>query len=150
MNKLHFTQHINASRERVWEVLWSPGTYPKWTAPFGEGGRMETDFKQGSRVLFLSPEGDGMIGRLDRVHEPAILSITHQGVYQDGKEQPYDEATREWSGAKEQYALLESGAHTDLRVDIDVVDDEVDSFNELFPKALAILKRLAEGKAKEL
>lgn len=35
---------------------------------------------------------------------------------------------------------------TDLRVDIDVVDNEVDAFNEMFPKALAILKRLAKEK----
>ncbi len=147
MNKLHFTQHINASRERVWEVLWNPETYPKWTAPFGEGGRMETDFKEGSRVLFLSPEGDGMIGRLDRVHEPAILSITHQGVFKNGKEEPYDDATRVWSGAKEQYTLLENGGTTDLRVDVDVVESEVESFKEKFPKALAIVKRLAEENA---
>lgn len=147
MKKLLFTQPINASRQRVWEVLWSPETYSKWTAPFGEDGRMETDWSEGGRVLFLSPEGDGMIGRLDRVHEPAILSITHQGVYKDGKEQPYDEDTGVWSGAKEQYTLLENGGTTDLRVDVDVVESEVVSFNEKFPKALAIVKRLAEEKS---
>lgn len=146
MKKLLFTQPINASRERVWDVLWSPETYSQWTAPFGEGGRMETDWSEGSRVLFLSPEGDGMIGRLDRVHEPAVLSITHQGVFKNGKEEPYDDATRVWSGAQEQYTLLENGGTTDLRVDVDVVESEVGSLSEKFHNALAIVKRLAEQK----
>jgi uncharacterized protein YndB with AHSA1/START domain len=147
MEKLHFTQQINASRERVWDVLWNERTYSQWTAPFGEGGRAETDWNEGSRVLFLAPEGNGMYGVLDRVDKPAFLSITHHGVYKDGKEQPMDDAGRVWSGAQEQYTLSEHNGGTELSVSVDVVEGEVSPFGTMFPKALAIVQRLAEGKA---
>ncbi|SKB56451.1 hypothetical protein SAMN05660903_01467 [Salegentibacter salinarum] len=43
MERKEFISTINASREKVWEVLWSDDTYPKWTAPFSEGSRAESD-----------------------------------------------------------------------------------------------------------
>ncbi|HEY0977536.1 MAG TPA: SRPBCC domain-containing protein [Flavobacteriales bacterium] len=144
MQKLHFTQHIRATRERVWDVLWNDRTYPQWTAPFGEGGKAVSDWKEGSRVLFLSAEGDGMYGLLDRVDPPASLSITHQGAYRDGKEQPQDEASREWSGAKEQYTLTARDGGTELSVSVNVVDSEIEPFRKMFPAALLRVKELAE------
>lgn len=147
MQTLQFTQAINAPRERIWDVLWNERTYPLWTAPFGEGGKAVSDWKEGGRVLFLSAEGDGMYGLLDRVDKPAFLSITHQGAYKDGKEQPQDEASRAWSGAKEQYTLTERNGGTELRVSVQVVDSEADPFRKMFPAALVRVKELAERQA---
>lgn len=144
MEHLTFTTHINASRERIWKILWDKATYPQWVAPFGGGGRAESDWQEGGRVYFLSAEGDGMFATIDRKDEPAFMSFTHQGMFMDGKEQPLDDATRVWSGLKEQYTLKEHNGGTDLTVNMDMVDSEADSFREMFPKALAIVKQLAE------
>ncbi len=145
MQHLLFTEPIKASRERIWQVLWDEATYPHWTAPFGEGGQARSDWKEGSRVYFLSAEGDGMFALIDRKDEPGFISFTHQGVFKDGQEQPQDEATKVWSGAREQYTLKEHDGGTILTVEMDVVDSEAASFQQMFPKALAIVKRLAEG-----
>jgi uncharacterized protein YndB with AHSA1/START domain len=144
MEHLHFSTHINAPRERIWNVLWNEDTYPQWTAPFGAGGRAESDWKEGGRIRFLSAEGDGMYAVIDRKDEPAFISFTHQGAFKDGKEQPLDDATRAWAGAKEQYTLKEQNGGTELSVAMDVVEGEASSFREMFPKAFAIVKQLAE------
>lgn len=61
MEKLHFSTNINAPREKVWDTLWNDNSYRKWTSAFMEGSYAETDnWKEGSKVLFLSPGGDGM------------------------------------------------------------------------------------------
>ncbi len=144
MEQLNITQHINAPRERIWHVLWGERTYPQWTAPFGEGGRAVSDWKEGSRVQFLASEGDGMYAVIDRMEVPACMSFTHKGAIKQGKEQPMDEATRVWSGARERYILTENKDGTELSVTMDVVESEAASFREMFPKAFAIVKRLAE------
>jgi hypothetical protein len=144
MERLHFSTSINATRERIWQVLWEEATYPQWTKPFGAGGRAVSDWKQGSRVLFLSAEGDGMFGVLKRVDAPAFMGIEHLGVYKDGHEQPADALSREWSGAKEEYTLTEGPGGTQLAVSVDVSDGEVASFRKMFPEALALVKQLAE------
>jgi uncharacterized protein YndB with AHSA1/START domain len=55
MQKLNFSTTIDAPKEKVWQVLWDHDNYRKWTAPFCEGSYAETDSKEGSKVLFLSP-----------------------------------------------------------------------------------------------
>lgn len=64
MERKEFRTTIDAPKEKVWQVLWNDETYPKWTAPFGEGSRAETDWKEGSKVLFLGAEGEGMVSRI--------------------------------------------------------------------------------------
>ncbi|MEO8066678.1 MAG: SRPBCC domain-containing protein [Flavobacteriales bacterium] len=107
-------------------------------------GRAVSDRKEGSRVLFLSAQGDGMFGVLDRVEENAFMGIKHLGMYKDGREQPEDELTRERAGAMETYTLTESAGGTDLSVAMDVSDTEAASFKKMFPEAFAIVKKLAE------
>ena len=60
MEKMIFTQQINAPKEKVWNILWEDASYRKWTTPFCEGSYAVNDnWKEGSKVLFLSPGGDG-------------------------------------------------------------------------------------------
>jgi len=57
---------INATPEKVWKILWNDSTYRKWTTVFAEGSFAETDWQEGSKVLFLGPEGRGMVSRIKR------------------------------------------------------------------------------------
>ena len=142
--KLNFSINIKAPKEKVWSVLWDDATYRMWTSIFSEGSYAETDWKEGSKALFLTPKGEGMFSKIAKNKPNEFMSFQHLGVIKDGKEQPMDEETKKWSGAMENYTLQEVGDITKLMVDIDVSEDYLDYFNETFPKALEKVKDIAE------
>jgi uncharacterized protein YndB with AHSA1/START domain len=144
MKTLQFSTTINAPREKVWEVLWGKDTYPQWTAPFGEGSRAETDWKEGSKVLFLSASGDGMASEIVMSNPPEFMAFRHLAEVKDGMELPVDEKVREWAGAMENYTLRQTGNATTLTVEMDMMESHADFFHEAFPKALEKVKELAE------
>ena len=66
MAKINFQININAPKEKVWEMLWSDEGYRNWTSVFTEGSYAESDWKEGSKIKFLSPDGSGMFGIIKR------------------------------------------------------------------------------------
>jgi uncharacterized protein YndB with AHSA1/START domain len=144
MQRLLFSIHINAPVERVWNVLWGEATYGQWVAPFGDGMRAVSDWQVGSRVHFLSPEGDGMYSIIDRKEEHAFMGFTHLGLVLDGQELPTDVEAREWAGSREAYALQENHGGTDLSLMVDIRREDAPSLTQLVPEALGIVRVLAE------
>lgn len=59
-----FKTEINASPEKAWDVLWREESYSKWTAPFMEGSLAETDWQEGSKILFLDPDRNGIVSQI--------------------------------------------------------------------------------------
>lgn len=145
MKRLQFSIKIKAPREEVWDVLWNDATYKKWTSVFSEGSYAETDWKEGSKVLFLSSDGNGMFSTIAKKIPNEFMSFKHLGVVKEGKEQPADEETKNWSGALEDYTLKEANGVTEVSVKMDVTEDFQDYFNETFPKALEKVKELSEN-----
>ncbi|MEW6468306.1 MAG: SRPBCC domain-containing protein [Bacteroidota bacterium] len=144
INRLSFAIQIKAPREKVWDVLWNDNSYRQWTRVFSEGSYAVSDWKEGSKVHFLSPSGDGMYSTIAKSLRPELMSFKHLGVIKEGKEQPLGEESKKWSGAMENYTLREKDAGTALTVDIDVTDEHRKYFSEVFPKALQIVKELSE------
>ena len=144
MTTLHFITTIAASRSKVWKVLWEDSTYRKWTSAFSAGSYAVSDWKEGSKVLFLSPNGEGMFGVIAKTVPGELMSFKHMGEIKNNQEQLIDEKTRSWSGAMENYTLIENEGLTTLSVDIDVTAEYQAYFTETFPKALDIVKVLAE------
>ncbi|MEJ7627894.1 MAG: SRPBCC domain-containing protein [Ferruginibacter sp.] len=144
MKKTNFKIDINASKEKVWNVLWNDDTYTQWTAPFGEGSYAQTDWKEGSKVLFLSSNGEGMNSTIVKKTPNEFMSFKHLGMIKDGIEMPLDDKTREWSGAMENYILNEKGGGTELVVEMDIAENFEKYFTDTFPKALEKVKELAE------
>ena len=66
MKTLRFTITIHAPKEAVWATLWNDSTYREWTSVFSEGSYADTDWKEGSKVLFLSGTGEGMYSTIAR------------------------------------------------------------------------------------
>ena len=64
MEKLNFSIKISAQRKKVWNVLFDDETYRKWTSVFAPGSYAETDWKEGSKALFLDGTGNGMVSRI--------------------------------------------------------------------------------------
>ena len=146
MGKQEFKIELDAPREKVWDVLWGKETYPLWTAPFGEGSRAETDWKEGSKVLFLNADNEGMVARIAKNIPNEYMSIEHLGVVMGGIEHTENEKSGEWAGSLENYTLKEANGKTQLMVDMDVTEEYQDFFNTTWPIALGKVKELSEKK----
>jgi hypothetical protein len=144
MQTLDFKIEINAPKEKVWRVLWDDDTYKKWTAVFCEGTYAVSDWKEGSKIHFLSPGGEGMNSVIDKKVDNEYMAFKHLSEIKNFQEMPIDAATQEWSGAMETYRLTESNGMTVLDVKMDTVEKYVDYFITTFPNGLEMVKKLSE------
>ena len=141
MERLHFTTDIDAPRSRVWAVLWDDRTYRDWTSVFAEGSHAVSDWQQGSPIRFLGPGGSGgMLAIIDEKVPEERMVFRHVTEIKDGQEQP----PAAWSGALETYTLTADGRGTRLVAELDAEESHAESFREMFPRALARVKALAE------
>lgn len=147
MKQLRFSIEISAPKEKVWSVLLDDPTYRIWTSVFGEGSHAVGDWQEGSKMLFVGPDGTGgMSSRIFRHVPNAFLSIQHLGVIANGVEDFDSEATKQWSGALENYSLNERQGISELIIEIDVTEEFIGFFEETWPLALAQVKALSETK----
>lgn len=154
MEKQEFRIAIDAPREKVWKVLWSEDSYRTWTAPFSEGSHavvesengsaIVTDWKKGSKVLFLDASGMGMVSKIDDAVPNEYMSFLHLGIVKDGIEDTESEEVKKWAGAHENYILKDVQGKTELQVELDIDEQHKDMFSNTFPKALQKVKELAE------
>jgi hypothetical protein len=150
MQKLHFTIHIDAPKEKVWDLMLGDATYREWTAAFNPGSYYKGSWEQGSEIRFLGPnpakpgEEGGMVSRIkeNRLHE--FLSIEHYGIIQNGVEDTTSEAAKSWTPAHENYTFVEKGGGTELLIDVDAADDFAADFSAMWPKALEALKEIVQ------
>lgn len=145
MEKMNFSIIINASKEKVWQTLWNDNNYRKWTSVFAEGSHVITDnWKEGSKVLFMDPKGNGMVSSVAANRPNEFMSFKHLGEVKDGAEDTTSDKVKGWAGALENYTLKESNGKTELLVEMDMNDDFKDYFVNTFPKALDKVKQLSE------
>jgi len=147
METLTYTTHINAPRQKVWQTLWDDASYRQWTVPFAEGCYAVTDnWKEGTKVLFLASNGDGMVSQVAANKPNEFMSFRHQGEIKDGVEDTTSEKVKQWQGSKENYTLTDKDGGTELVIDMDIAEAYKDYFNDTWPKALAQVKKLSESK----
>ena len=139
MTTLKFETKINAPAAKVWETLWNDSTYRQWTAAFMEGSYAETDWKEGGKILFLGPKGNGMFGIIEKKITNEQMTFRHLGEIKDGIEE-----TKNWGEATESYHLKERNGITELNVELDSIGEMEQYLNSTFPKALEILKQISE------
>jgi len=145
MEKLKFKTVINAAPEKIWNVLWNDDTYRKWTSAFAEGSYAETDWKEGSKVLFLDGNGRGMVSRIEKNKPYEYMSIEHLGEVNNGVEDTTSEKVKDWAGAHENYTLKKVNGKTELSVDMDINDEFKEMFAKIWPVALDNIKTLSEN-----
>ncbi|MCW3112324.1 MAG: hypothetical protein JWR18_720 [Segetibacter sp.] len=139
MSRIKLSININATKEKVWETLWTDSTYRQWTAPFTEGSYAESDWNEGSRIVFLTPSGEGMFSVIERKIPNKQMSFRHLGEIKNGVDEPKD-----WDEATENYYLEEKNGVTELVVEMGSTEDFEQHLRNTFPKALEILKRICE------
>lgn len=137
---------VNAPRESVWNVLWNDATYRKWSAAFMEGSHAVSDWKEGSKILFLGPEKSGMTSVIAAKRPNEFMSFKHLGIVSEGVEDTESEEAKKWRSS-ENYTLKDLGGKTELTVNFDgnIPAEFVGYFNEAWPKALQTIKELAES-----
>jgi uncharacterized protein YndB with AHSA1/START domain len=151
MQKIIFSTTINASKEKVWEILWNLDAYRAWTSAFCEGSYAETDnWKEGSRVLFLGPGRSGMVSMVAINTPYEYMSFKHLGEVKEGVEDTTSEKVKVWAGSTENYTLKEENGTTTVTVDLDIADEYKEMFEKMWPNALEKVKALAEGTAKTM
>jgi uncharacterized protein YndB with AHSA1/START domain len=150
MKTLKFETVINASPEKVWQTLWNDTTYRHWTSEFTPGSYTVSQWKQGDKIHFLSPDGGGMYSNIHTLEENKSMVFEHIGELKNFEEQPLTEETKKWSGCTEKYTLTQQGDHTHLLVEVDALDDFAGYFEDMFPRAIDKLKQLAEEAIKPL
>lgn len=142
--KLELSTQINASKEKVWDVLLQDETYRQWTAPFCEGSYAVGDWSLGSKVHFLSPDGGGLVSKVVENKPYEIISFEHLGFVKEGKEDMESEAVKSWQGSRETYRLQSKDGMTELAIEQDTTTEQVATFTAMWEKALQKLKELAE------
>ena len=144
MKKLTFRITIDASPEKIWDIIIGKDTYPVWTSVFSEGSTVETDWKKGSKAIFGDGSGSGMIAYIEE-HDPnRFLSIKHVGMINDGVEDTTSDKVKEWAGAHEDYTLTPIDGKTEWLVEIDVSQEWEEFMTKAWNQAQQKVKEMAE------
>lgn len=146
MLTLEFNIEINDPKEKVWDILWNEATYKQWTSVFCEGNYVVSDWKEGSKIQFLSPSGDGMNSIIDKKISNEYIAFKHISEIKNFVEIPFDSRAQEWSGTMETYQLTQKNGVTILEAKMDLIEKYKDYFKATFPKGLDLVKKLSEEK----
>ena len=145
IKRLEYEIEIDASPEKIWNVLWDKELYKKWTECFYPGSHYTGKIENGGRIHFLSPSGNGMYSNIVYLMENTHIVFQHIGDVKDNKEMPLDESTMLWTGCFEMYKLteLEKGKTT-LLAEVDCMAEHLEFMKEKFPLGLEKIKELSE------
>ncbi|MPT33387.1 MAG: SRPBCC domain-containing protein [Chryseobacterium sp.] len=146
MEKLKYQIEIDASPEKVWDVLWNEKTYSQWTYYFSPDSNMVTDWEVGGKTYFTdSSRKNGVVSTIERIEEPKHLIFKHLGELHNGVEDVDSEKVKAWNGSLEAYYLEEDNGKTTLKVEVDSNDEFKEMFDNGFRKGLEVIKDLSEN-----
>jgi uncharacterized protein YndB with AHSA1/START domain len=148
LERLHFEILIDASVERVYNIVINEKTYSEWTSEFNPTSHYKGTWEKGSKMLFLGTEQGSTIGGMVSMVKENIpnrfISIEHVGYVKDGKEINSGPEVEKWSGMMENYMFTDKNGKTLFSVDMDSNDEFKSYFLRTWPKALNRLKSICE------
>lgn len=147
MLALKFSKEIKAPAQKVWDTLWSPDSYLKWTKAFNPddaGGSIQSDWQVGGKTLFLDSRGSGMVSTIKSINEPYDVVFEHLGDVTDGKEDTTSEKIKDWAGSLEEYHLSENNGVTTLKASVQTAAEWEEHMNSAFVEGLEEVKKLSE------
>ena len=139
MKLLEYTIQINATPEKVWDVLFTQDNYKKWASAMNEGTYFEGTWEEGSIMKFLDPKNNGMYNLVEKNIPNKQLSMKHLGWILEGVLTPQN-----WEDSTLDYILEPNENGTLLIGKVNSLDEFVDFFNSKYPKNFANIKNLAE------
>jgi hypothetical protein len=122
--------------------------YNGWTSAFNPTSTYRGSWEQGAAIQFIGVDAEGKEGGMVSeiaTNDPAkFVSIRHLGILKDGEEILEGPEVEGWAGCREEYTFEESNGTTKVTVAVDVNESYIDYFNDHYPKALDLLKQIAE------
>lgn len=147
MKTLYFSIQINASQKKVWDIMLADKTYREWAAVFMPGSHFVGNWTKNSKMQFLAPNENGTMGGMTSEVADSVpyelISIKHVGLVTEGVEDTTSEEAKKWVGF-EKYRFIDEDGKTRLEIEVDTTNDFVAYMKDTWPKALQILKGLAE------
>jgi hypothetical protein len=151
MKKMQYKTEVNASAEKAYLTMLGVNDvalYQQWTAEFNPTSTYEGSWEKGSKILFtgISEDGKrgGMIARVVENVPNQFVSLQHYGIVNGDEEIFEGPEVEKWTGSFENYTFQESQGKTTITVEVDVMPEYLDYFNETYPKALNKLKEIIE------
>lgn len=151
MKKLQFKIAINTSAKKVYEAmlgLIDKSSYEHWTSAFNPTSTFEGSWNKGSKIYFIGTDENGkkggMVSEVAENKFAEFVSIRHYGFLDGDTEITSGKEVEKWAGGMENYSFEENQGITTVTVDIDVIEEYLDYFNNTYPKALEKLKAFAE------
>lgn len=136
---------INASKEKVWEVLWSDRTFRDWASIIDEGTYREGALQEGHEIHFISSvSGYGVASKVEDFILYKKVSLRQIADVKIDKDGVIEKRDQQWTGGIESYELEESNGKVTLSVTQDVPQELVEYFETKLPQALERVKVLAE------
>ena len=144
MQEIKQTLLIDATKEKVWNVLTKDELNRQWYAEFSEGTYADTDWKVGSKAIFTDGSQSGLIAKI-LVNEPnKALILEYTGELKDGVEDYDSESAQKLKGGKETYQIFEKDGKTQLDITGDMDPEFYAMMSEAWDKAVVKIKELAE------
>jgi L-rhamnose mutarotase len=145
----HYSIHINAPKEKVWDTMLGKDTYPEWTSAFSEGSHFKGNWNQDTKMIFLGLDPEtgkegGMVSRIKENRPHEFISIEHIGMIKDGVEDTTSEEVKKFTPAFENYTFTEMDGGTEVLVDMDTTPEYAAMFDEMWPNGLAKIKEISE------
>ena len=120
-------------------------TYVQWVSAFSKDSYYEGDWGEGSEIRFLHIDGkNGMFSRIKENREPEFISIEHVGMIKDGVVDTTGDEVKKWTPSFENYTFTEVDGGTQVDVEMDISEEYKSEFEDMWSKALAQLKEIAE------
>ena len=139
---------IDASQDRVWDILLGAETFPKWMAAFDSEMRFIGEWSEGSEVKICNANGEGMILQVEEHVSRAHIKLVYVAKFEKGKRVEFSGKDAEWKDAYESYnafKLTNKKGGTLFHVESQCPQSWHEYYAKKYPLALEKIKQLAEA-----
>jgi quercetin dioxygenase-like cupin family protein len=144
MKLIKESTHINASKEKIWQILFDKDASRIWYSEFSKGSHAIGTWEKNTPMIFIdySKEGLGVIVKENKLNE--TMSVEYIGAVINGELDQKHEETKLWKGLKESYYLMQKDKITTLSIETEVPDGFKEILQSSWLKALQKIKEVAE------
>jgi len=149
MVKLEFSIDIQASAQKVFDVVTGKETAAAWISVFSPHSFFEGSWDEGQKITFKTPDEhgriNGMVCRIEKNIPGKELYIQPLGSFMDGKEITDSKTIESLAVTYENYLFNQKDGYSELKILAVALAEFESFFNETWPVALKLIKEMAEG-----
>ncbi len=136
---------IKSTKSAVWDVLLKDEYTRIWYAEFCEGTHAITDWKVGSKAIFLDNSKRGIVGKVIAHEYGELLTLRYDGVVSNGVEDYESNGAQAVKGSIEKYDLTGKDGSIVLNIECDMADQYFEMMSLAWDKALEKIKILSKN-----